>query len=105
MRAGWHDEKTAIMDLMADDGEPQTVITEIKEILGDVLGLGQRAQEFSRDTALLGALPEFDSMAVVSVLTAIEEQFGIIIEDDDVDASVFETIGALADFVDNKVSA
>ena len=78
---------------------------EIKTILGDVLGLGHRANAFSRDTALLGSLPEFDSMAVVSILTAIEEQFGIIIEDDDVDAAVFETIGSLADFVERKVAA
>jgi len=55
------------------------------------------------DTALLGAVPEFDSMAVVTVLTSLEESFGIMINDDEVDASIFETVGALVSFVEGKV--
>ncbi|WP_371187665.1 acyl carrier protein [Thalassotalea maritima] len=55
------------------------------------------------DTPILGALPEFDSMAVVTVLTAIEEEFGIFIADDELSAEVFETIGSLTRFVEAKV--
>jgi acyl carrier protein len=53
---------------------------------------------------LFGALPEFDSMAVVTIVTALEEQFDIVIEDDDLTAEVFATVGSLADFVDHKLA-
>jgi len=55
---------------------------------------------FSNDTPLLGAIPEFDSIGVVMILTALESQFGIAIADDEIDASVFETLGALTEFVE-----
>ena len=57
-----------------------------------------------RDSPLLGAIPELDSMAVVAVITTIEERFGISVADDELDASNFETIGALTDFVGTKLS-
>lgn len=43
-------------------------------------------------------------MAVVSILTALEEQLGIMIDDEDVSAETFETLGTLADFVDSKLA-
>lgn len=52
---------------------------------------------------MLGALPELDSMAVVSLITAMEEQFGIVVDDDDIDGSTFSTVAALADFVSGKL--
>ena len=79
-------------------------LDEIRNILDSTLGLNGRAQKFDRDTALLGNIPEFDSMAVVTVITTIEEQFGIVVDDDEVDAETFETVGSLVDFVDRKLS-
>jgi acyl carrier protein len=78
-------------------------IDHIKAILDSTLNLGGRALTFTRETPLLGELPELDSMAVVMVLTGIEERFGIVIEDDEVSAETFETVGSLADFVDAKL--
>jgi acyl carrier protein len=79
------------------------MIDEVKAILRDTLQLGDRADELTADSPLLGAIPEFDSMAVVTVLTMIEEEHGIEIADDDVTADVFETVGSLADFVSERV--
>ncbi len=55
------------------------------------------------DTRLLGDIPEFDSMSVVTVLVALEEQFGFYVDDDDVSAETFETVGTLLSFVQAKV--
>jgi acyl carrier protein len=41
-------------------------------------------------------------MAVASLLTEIEDRFGIIIDDDEVDADMLETFGSLASFVIGK---
>jgi acyl carrier protein len=43
-------------------------------------------------------------MAVVHVLAALEEHFGIVVSDDDVSAETFATFGSLADFVETKLS-
>ncbi|WP_423599879.1 acyl carrier protein [Roseateles sp. MS654] len=73
-------------------------------ILDDVLSLEGRAKDFTVDTALLGAIPELDSMAVVSLITALEEQFGIVVDDDEIDGATFATVGALLDFVNGKLA-
>ena len=75
------------------------VLSHVLRLLDDVLSLNGRAQTFTRDTALLGALPELDSMAVVSLITGLEEQLGLVVDDDDIDGDTFATVGSLADFV------
>ncbi|CAI8966923.1 protein of unknown function [Methylocaldum szegediense] len=42
-------------------------------------------------------------MAVVSVLTALEESYGFVVDDDEVEASVFESVASLAEFVEQKL--
>jgi acyl carrier protein len=64
--------------------------------------LGERARSFGAATPLFGSLPELDSMAVVTVVVAIEEHFGITIEPDEITAETFETVGSLARFVEHK---
>lgn len=70
-----------------------------------MLSLGGRSAAFTRATHLVGALPELDSMAVVSLITALEQQLGIVIDDDDLDGQTFATVGSLADFVSSKLAA
>jgi acyl carrier protein len=74
-------------------------------VLDDVLGLKGRARRFTDSTPLLGAVPELDSMAVVSVLTALEDRFGFEVEDDEIDGSTFATVGSLVEFVRGKRGA
>ena len=69
----------------------------ILRILDDALGLQGRALSFDRSTPLLGALPELDSMAVLALITGLESHFGITFCDDDLDGSVFATVGSLSD--------
>ena len=78
---------------------------KVKSILAQVLGIGERVSALNAQTQLLGGIPDFDSMAVVSVLTVIEEEFGFMIDDDEVSAETFETIGALVDFVEKKLGS
>ena len=75
----------------------------LRAVLVDVLGLDPaRVAGFDEATPLFGALPEFDSMAVAGLLTELEERLGILIEDDDVDADMLETFGALLTFARAK---
>ena len=76
---------------------------EVLRILDEVLSLGGRARAFTADTPLLGAIPELDSMAVVTLITSLEEQLGIVVDDDDIDGATFETVGSLTAFVSAKL--
>lgn len=82
-----------------------TTADAIRGILRQTLSLGDRAAQLAEGSKLLGALPELDSMAVVSVLTALEEHFGIAFEDDEIDAAAFSTFGALSALVVSKIGA
>lgn len=77
-----------------------------QNLLADILrSVLQIDTKFDEDTLLLGAIPEFDSMAVISVITELEEQLGIQIDDDEISADVFETFGQLHTFIQQKQAA
>jgi acyl carrier protein len=81
---------------------PMDIHRTVLRILDEVLSLNGRSASFDRNTHLVGALPEFDSMAVVALITALEEQFGLVIDDDDIDGQTFATVGSLVDFVQSR---
>ena len=81
-----------------------TLETGVLEILNEVLDLSSSNIELKADSALLGALPEFDSMSIVYILTALEERYDIAINDDEIDASIFESVSDLTEFVKGKLS-
>ncbi len=75
---------------------------EVRAVLGNVLQLGPRAASLGRDSRLLGSLPELDSMAVVSVVTALEDRFGVTFDDDEISADTFSTLGSLIELIETK---
>lgn len=80
-----------------------SVETDLKNILDSVLSLQGRSADWQRGTPLLGAVPELDSMAVLGLITAMEEGFAFTIHDDDIDSAIFATLGSLSDFVTAKL--
>ena len=81
------------------------LLDEVKSVVGSALQIGPRMRQMDEEAPLLGAVPELDSMAVVSVITALEEHFGITVEDDEIGAATFETLGSLTRFVQSKLPA
>lgn len=76
------------------------ILNETIRIIESVLNIDI---PLSRDVQLLGSLPEFDSQAVVTIITAFEEQLGILVDDDEITAEVFGTVGTLVDFLEKKM--
>lgn len=88
---------------MHESSDAAEIDATLRGVLVDVLGLPKsRVAAFDESTALFGALPEFDSMAVAGLLTELEERLGIVIEDHEVDADMLESYGALLNFARNK---
>ncbi len=83
--------------------DEQEVEATLRAVLVDVLGLPEaQVAGFDEPTPLFGALPQFDSLAVAGLLTALEERLGILIEDHEVDADMLETFGSLLTFARAK---
>ena len=78
---------------------------QVLQVLEDVLSLKGRTATFTSETVLLGAIPELDSMAVTSLIASLEERFGFMIADDEIDGSTFATVGSLAAFVRGKLAS
>ena len=77
---------------------------EVLKVLDEVLSLNGRASAMRRESPLLGVIPELDSMAVVTLITTLEDRFGFTIADDGLDASAFTTVGSLTDFVAERLT-
>lgn len=77
----------------------------VLRLLDEVLSLDGRSSGFTRDTHLMGAIPELDSMAVVTLITSLEEQFGVAVDDDEISGGTFATVGTLSDFLQAKLAA
>jgi acyl carrier protein len=83
-----------------DVTSPTTTAAEVAKLVAVTLGIEDRPVTAS--TPLFGSLPELDSMAVVELMAALERQFGILLDDEDVTEDVFTSVGTLAALVDRK---
>ena len=78
--------------------------SEVLQVLDEILSLKGRSADFEWDTPLLGAVPELDSMAVIGLIQGLEEYFGFVAEDDEIDGATFASVGTLVDYVGAKIS-
>lgn len=86
--------------------DPKAPETVVRAVLAEVLGISpERVATFDRNTLLFGSLPEIDSMAVAALLTEIEDRLHIVIDDDEVDGEMLESLGSLVAFVERKIAA
>lgn len=76
-----------------------------RKILRSCLQLGPQADTFDRDTQLLGGLPEFNSLTITAIVAEVEEELDCEIDDAEITAEIFETVGALADFIADNMEA
>ena len=78
---------------------------EVRQLIGEILQLGDRVRKLGPNSPLLGSIPEFDSMVVVTLINALEQRFDIQVADDEISGETFETVGKVYEFVRDKVLA
>lgn len=81
-----------------------STLDAVKDILVETLGLQSRVDSITDETPLFGSMPEFDSLAIVEVVTLLEERFGFEMDEEDITGEVFDTVGSLAAYVDEHRS-
>ncbi|NIB43094.1 acyl carrier protein [Pseudomaricurvus alkylphenolicus] len=79
------------------------LVDDIRDLLCNTLVLEAETATMGSDSPLLGAVRELDSVGVMAVVTALEDQFDIEIDDDEISTEVFKTLGSLTSFVAEKV--
>jgi acyl carrier protein len=80
----------------------QDTFDRVKVVIVKSLGIQDRADTLEASTELFGSLPELDSMAVVTLAVNLEREFDFEIDDEGFTGDVFETIGTLAEFVEQN---
>ena len=85
---------------------PVDVETQIQAILLRQLeeDASAAAKDIPLDAPLLGRGVGLDSLDAISLAVAIEQEFDIEIDDDELDASLFDSIATLAEHVRAKLS-
>ena len=76
------------------------ILQELQQILTGILP-SYKADYWNEDTALFGAIPEFDSMAIVTLITEMEMRFDIEVDDEDISEENFFNIGAIVSLIAN----
>ena len=76
-------------------------VDDVKAAVIETLAIEDRAGSLDMTTPL-DSIPELDSMAAVELIVELERRFGIEVDDEDVTAELFETIGSLAAFISAK---
>lgn len=77
----------------------------VKSIIVKTLGIEERAETLNASTQLFGGIPELDSFAVVELAVSLEEQFRFQIDDSEFNGDIFETVGSLVEFVEEKTGS
>jgi acyl carrier protein len=77
----------------------------LKGIVANAIGARAMPENWERSTALLGSIGELDSMALLAILTQIEEDFAVKVEDSEISAEIFESVGSLEAFVESKLQS
>ena len=80
------------------------ILDRVLRLLRDRLGVGDDGQPLGEDSGLLGHGIGLDSVEVLQLVAHIEEEFGLTIDDEDLDAEHFRTVGTVISFVQERFS-
>jgi acyl carrier protein len=80
------------------------VASRLKTVLRDVVGLSEAS--LRRDSlTLFGAHSRIDSVGVLLLVTALEKQFDITIDDTEIHPDNFQTVKKLIAFIERKLAS
>jgi acyl carrier protein len=80
-------------------------LAPVRALLVGTLALSPSQARLDAHSPLLGSLAELDSLAVINLITALESHFGFQVDDDEINARHFATLGSLCAFVAAKMAA
>ena len=79
------------------------VLDRVLRLLRERLGVGNDGQPLGEDSGLLGHGIGLDSVEVLQLVAHIEEEFELTIDDEDLDAEHFRTVGSVISFLQERL--
>ena len=76
---------------------------EVATVLINTFGSRPFLEDVDVEVNLMENISDLDSMGIVSLITALEEHFNIMFDDEDIVAEYFENIDSLTRFVKLKL--
>ncbi len=84
---------------MSDTLIEEEIEDRIKELIVETLDLQVEPHEIGTEDQLFGGGVGLNSMATIEIIVAIEKDFGIEIQDEDLRVELFDNVKAMADYV------
>ena len=84
------------------DHTREALISWLRSALEELELIDSSAQ-FDEDTGLFGRGVGLDSVEVLSIVIAVEQQFNVTIDDEELQPTHFVTVGALVTFIQQKL--
>ncbi len=80
------------------------VTIRLKNVLRETVGFSEASLQ-QKNVALFSAKGRIDSVSLLLLVTGIEEQFGIVVDDKEVRPNNFKSLKALSAFVERKLAS
>ncbi len=81
-----------------------TIQDRIKRLISYEVLVGVSVDEIGSDDSLVSDL-SLDSIQMIALITSLENEFNILLEDEDLDLQKLSTVNRIAAFVEEKVSS
>lgn len=81
------------------------IAIRVRDIIKTTLGLSLSDDEFRIDTPLFVGGLRLDSVRSLDIVMALEDEFNIRIEDEDLEPGLFHSSLSLADLIERKLSS
>jgi len=82
-------------------GKP-AIQDQIKRLISNEVLVGVSVDEIGNDDSLISDL-HLDSIQMIALITGLENEFGFILDDEDLDMENLSTVNRLAKFVQAKL--
>ncbi len=90
---------------MPGDGGRAEILARLRALLAERLGLALAGDGLDEATGLLGQGIGLDSVEVLQLVSAIEEAYGLTIDDEELRREHFATLGTVVTFVAERLPA
>jgi acyl carrier protein len=80
---------------------PDQTIERLRQLIATKLDANIKIEEIEPSTALLESGLKLNSLAIVDLITYVEEEFGVQFGEDDLNMDSFASVQALANVIDS----
>lgn len=89
---------------MAETLNRKDIENRIRQILGEELKVNpELLAEIRSETSLFGRGLGLDSMETLTLVSALEREFDIMVPDEDLEVQLFESLGHLVQYIETRV--